>query len=256
MPLAAAATRTTTSAIRLRESKDAIPLMVIRTTNPRVSSIMTTSTIARCSLTTASLPIMGKGEVLRLDSVTSTQDIARELPVGSIVIANYQTAGRGRLDHRWDTPPSTALLVSFVLQPNPLLSLATGVAGAEACGPEVRLKWPNDLLLADRKVGGILVETASDRAICGIGINLTWAPDGAAKLEQPRDEVFARLRIKMGEWSAAPAQRILGRWRELSATLGRRVRIDSTEGVAEDIGPAGELIVDGQAYVAGSVTHL
>jgi BirA family transcriptional regulator, biotin operon repressor / biotin---[acetyl-CoA-carboxylase] ligase len=204
----------------------------------------------------ASLPVVGKGEVLRLDTVTSTQDIARDLPLGSIVVANYQTAGRGRLDHRWDTPPGTALLASFVLEPNPLLSLAAGVAAAEACGPDVRLKWPNDLLLGGRKLGGILVETTPERAICGIGVNLTWAPDGAATLSRPRDEVLARLRERIGEWTAAPAPAILERWRELSATLGRRVRIDSTEGLAEDIGPAGELIVDGHAYVAGSVIHL
>jgi BirA family transcriptional regulator, biotin operon repressor / biotin---[acetyl-CoA-carboxylase] ligase len=193
---------------------------------------------------------------LRLGSATSTQDVARELPIGSIVVADHQTAGRGRLDRRWEAPPGTALLVSFVLSPNPLLSLAAGVAAAEACGPPVRLKWPNDLLLGDRKLGGILVEAGPARAVCGIGINLTWAPDGAAKLDQPRDQVFERLRTEMGEWTAAPADRVLGRWRQLSATLGRRVRIDGTEGVAEDLGPMGELIVDGVPFVAGSVTHL
>ena len=199
---------------------------------------------------------MAQPRILRLDSVTSTQDLARDMPLGSVLIANYQTAGRGRLDHRWDTPPGTALLVSFVLEPNPLLSLAAGVAAAEACGPDVRLKWPNDLLVNERKLGGILVETTPDRAIGGIGINLWWAPDGAAKLEQPRDEVLTRLSKKIEEWTGAPAQRVRERWRELSATLGRRVRIDSTEGIAEDIGAGGELIVDGRAYVAGSVTHL
>lgn len=199
---------------------------------------------------------MGKAEILRLDSVASTQDVAREMPLGSVVVANYQTAGRGRLDHRWNTPPGTALLVSFVLEPNALLSLAAGVAAAEACGPDVRLKWPNDLVLDERKLGGILVETTPGRAICGIGINLTWAPDGAAKLEQPRDELLARLSTQIAEWTVAPADLVLARWRELSATLGRRVRIDSTEGIAEDIGAGGELIVDGRAYVAGSVTHL
>ena len=54
------------------------------------------------------------------------------------------------------------------------------MAAAEACGQGVRLKWPNDLLLDGRKVGGILVEATPAKAICGIGINLTWAPDGAA----------------------------------------------------------------------------
>lgn len=256
MPLAAAATRTTTSATRLRESKLAMPLIVITRRSPRVKNIITTSTIARCSLTQASLAVVGGAKIVRVDSVTSTQDIARTLAVGTIVVANHQTAGRGRLDRRWDTPPGTALLVSFVLEPSPLLSLALGVAAAEACGPEVRLKWPNDLLLDGRKLGGILVETTPERAICGVGINLTWAPDGAAKLERPRDAVLERLRAKTDEWTAAPPPAVLARWRALSATLGRRVRIDSTEGVAEDIGPNGELIVDGHAYVAGSVTHL
>ena len=199
---------------------------------------------------------MGKGQVLRVATVTSTQDVARAMPVGSVVVADHQTAGRGRLEHRWESTSGAALLVSFVLPPNPLLSLAAGVAAAEACGPDVRLKWPNDLLLDGKKLGGILVETTPDRAICGIGINLTWAPDGAASLEQPRDDVLDRLRTRIDEWTSAPAEAILQRWRELSATLGRRIRIDSTEGLAEDIGANGELIVDGRPYVAGSVRHL
>jgi BirA family transcriptional regulator, biotin operon repressor / biotin---[acetyl-CoA-carboxylase] ligase len=193
---------------------------------------------------------------LRVGSVRSTQDVARGMPVGSIVVADHQTAGRGRLERRWESPRGTALLVSFVLEPNPLLSLAAGVAAAEACGPDVRLKWPNDLLLLGKKLGGILVETTPERAICGIGINLTWAPEGAAKLEQPRDVVLDRLRTSIEQWTAAPPDAILRRWRELSATLGRRIRIDSTEGLAEDIGVNGELIVDGRPFVAGSVTHL
>ena len=193
---------------------------------------------------------------MRLGSVTSTQDVARAMPVGSIVIADHQTAGRGRHERRWDAPPGTSLLVSFVLPPHPLLSLAAGVAAAEACGQPVRLKWPNDLLLDGRKLGGILVEAMPEKAICGVGINLTWAPEGAARLARPRDELFEALRDQLDQWTAAPEDQILGRWRALSATLGRRVRIDSTEGLAEDIGPHGELIVDGVAYVAGSITHL
>ena len=203
---------------------------------------------------------MKKPQILRLGSVTSTQDVARTLPVGSIVVADHQSAGRGRLDRVWQARAGTALLVSFVLEPNPVLSLAAGVAAAEACGPSVRLKWPNDLLLGDRKLGGILVEVAQDKAVCGVGINLTWAPEHGAMLKQPRDDVLERLRIAMSRWTAAPADVVLRRWRELSATLGRRVRIElsgeTKEGLADDIGPRGELIVDGIAFVAGSVTHL
>ena len=198
--------------------------------------------------------------VVRRESVTSTQDVARLLPIGSVVIADHQTAGRGRLDRRWESPPGTALLVSFVLRPNPLLSLAAGVAAAEACGGGVRLKWPNDLLLGSAKVGGILVEAGPTKAICGIGINLTWAPQGAAKLNQDRDRLLDKLRVELERWVSADAEKVLDRWRELSDTLGRRVRIELAEkvieGMAEDIGPGGELIVNGTPVTFGSVIHL
>jgi BirA family biotin operon repressor/biotin-[acetyl-CoA-carboxylase] ligase len=198
--------------------------------------------------------------LIHLISVASTQDVARDLPIGSVVVADHQTAGRGRLDHRWEAPPGTALLVSFVLAPNPLLSLAAGVAAAEACGQGVRLKWPNDLLLGGRKVGGILVEATPIKAVCGIGLNLTWAPEGGATLNQPRDELLARLRPAVERWSSAPPSDVLARWRELSETLGRRVRVQlpdrAFEGIAQDINQRGELIVDGEVVTAGSVTHL
>jgi BirA family biotin operon repressor/biotin-[acetyl-CoA-carboxylase] ligase len=198
--------------------------------------------------------------VVRVKSVTSTQDVARPLPIGSVVVAEHQTAGRGRLDRRWESPPGTALLASFVLPPNPILSLAAGVAAAEACGGEVRLKWPNDLLIHGAKVGGILVEATAAKAICGIGINLTWAPEGAATLNQDRDQLLDKLRVELERWSSAKPDVVLARWRELSDTIGRRVRVEmagkTVEGVAQDIGPAGELIVDGAPVIFGSVIHL
>jgi len=197
---------------------------------------------------------------VRIKSVTSTQDIARPLPIGSVVVAEHQTAGRGRLDRRWESPPGTALLVSFVLPPNPLLSLAAGVAAAEACGDHVRLKWPNDLLLHGAKVGGILVEARAAKSICGIGINLPWAPEGAATLNQDRDRLLEKLRVELERWSSATPVAVLARWRELSDTLGRRVRVEMAGrvvvGIAEDIGDNGELIVDGKPVAFGSVIHL
>jgi BirA family biotin operon repressor/biotin-[acetyl-CoA-carboxylase] ligase len=199
--------------------------------------------------------------VIRLDSVTSTQDEARTLPVGSIVVAEEQSAGRGRLERAWQAPRGSALLATFVVEPSPLASLAAGVAAAAACGPEVRLKWPNDLLLGGRKLGGILVEAHAGRQLIGIGVNLAWAPPGAARLPGvERDELLERLRAELPGWLAKPAPEVLRRWRELSDTLGRRVRVElprgSREGVAQDIAPDGALIVDGEPVHAGDVVHL
>jgi BirA family biotin operon repressor/biotin-[acetyl-CoA-carboxylase] ligase len=201
-----------------------------------------------------------KPRFVRLASVTSTQDAARDMPIGSVVVADHQTAGRGRSSHRWEAPPGTALLVSFVLPPNPLLSLAAGVAAAEACGRGVRLKWPNDLLLNGRKVGGILVEASPARAVCGIGINLTSAPEGAATLDESRDQLLERLEPAIERWSSAPAASLLARWRELSDTIGRKVRVELPdrviEGTASDIDPSGALVVDGVLVSAGSLSVL
>ena len=198
--------------------------------------------------------------IVRLASTSSTQEAARELPVGSIVVADHQTAGRGRLDRRWEAPPGSALLASFVLEPQPLLSIAAGVAAAEACGPDVRLKWPNDLMLRGRKLGGILVEISSGKAVVGVGINLASAPPDAARLGRPRDELLERLRAALSLWTSASSGRIVERWRELSVTLGRYVRVElpgqAFEGIAEDIAEDGALVVDGRRIGAGDVIHL
>ena len=197
---------------------------------------------------------------VRLDSVTSTQEMARPLPIGSIVVANHQSAGRGRLDRTWSTPPGTALLASFVLLPHPLASLAAGVAAAEACGDEVRLKWPNDLMVGGRKAGGILVEMTGVKAVVGIGINLTWAPEGGARIDRDRDALLEMVAARLRFWWAAPPAEMVRRWRELSDTIGRHVRIELAgrvvEGLALDIAEDGSLIVDGTPISAGDVIHL
>jgi BirA family transcriptional regulator, biotin operon repressor / biotin---[acetyl-CoA-carboxylase] ligase len=187
--------------------------------------------------------------------------VARDLAIGSIVVAAHQTAGRGRRqERRWEAPPDSALLASFVLAPGPLLSLAAGVAAARACGHSVRLKWPNDLLLGARKLGGILVEVRDRKAIVGIGINLTWAPPGGAALGEARDSLLERLAFELATWTAAPADEVLDAWRGLSDTLGRRVRVElpsgPIEGLAEDLDSDGALIVSGRRVAAGDVIYL
>jgi BirA family biotin operon repressor/biotin-[acetyl-CoA-carboxylase] ligase len=190
-------------------------------------------------------------------------DLARAGAADGLVVgADHQTAGRGRRGRSWDSRPGGSLLVSVVLRPvPPLVTLAAGVAAAEACrvvaGVTVRLKWPNDVLAAGGKVGGILSELVGDAAVVGLGLNLAWAPPGAARLgpDVDRDAV-------LDAWLAAldaPGD-VLARYRRLCSTLGRRVRVEvpggSVEGVAEDVDGTGRLVVDGRPVAAGDVVHL
>ena len=194
-----------------------------------------------------------------MGAVPSTQDVARRLAIGTVVVADHQTAGRGRLDRRWEAPPGTALLASWVMPVHPLAPLAAGVAAALACGDRVRLKWPNDLLLDGRKLGGILVERTADRCVVGTGINLRWAPPGAAMLDEERDPLVARMADELTRWFAAPDDAVLEAWRGRSDTLGRLVRVqlagETFEGLAEDLAPDGSLIVAGRIVPAGDVIH-
>jgi BirA family biotin operon repressor/biotin-[acetyl-CoA-carboxylase] ligase len=121
--------------------------------------------------------------------VASTNDVAATLPEGAVVLADCQTAGRGRRGHTWFSPPGSGLYVSVVLalgrasgdslRATMLLTLAAGVALAEgleaASGLVADLKWPNDLYVSRRKLAGILAETSGDHVILGFGINTSAA---------------------------------------------------------------------------------
>ena len=205
-------------------------------------------------------------DVRWFDEVDSTNRMAAKLaragaPHGVVVGADHQTAGRGRRGRSWESRPGSSLLVSVILRPVPALtSLTAGVAAAEACraaGVDVRLKWPNDVLSGDRKVGGILSELVGGAAVVGLGLNLKWAPPGAAHLGPAVD----RTALLGGYLAALDAtDDVLGRYRALCSTLGRRVRVELLgsvfEGVAEDVDDQGRLVVDGRGIAAGDVVHL
>jgi BirA family transcriptional regulator, biotin operon repressor / biotin---[acetyl-CoA-carboxylase] ligase len=201
-------------------------------------------------------------KIVRLASTPSTQEVARGLPLGSVVVADHQTAGHGRLGRTWEAPPGTALLASFVMPARALASLAAGVAAANACGPPSRLKWPNDVLLGGAKLAGVLAELHGDRVIVGIGVNLSWAPPGAARLGAgaDRDALLEKLVTELECWFGASDAEVLAAWRLRAETLGRAVRVElpgeSFEGLAEDIAEDGSLIVSGRAVAAGDVIHL
>jgi BirA family transcriptional regulator, biotin operon repressor / biotin---[acetyl-CoA-carboxylase] ligase len=125
--------------------------------------------------------------VHELASCASTQDELRALaaegaPAFTVVRADVQHAGRGRRGRRWEAPAGTALLVSILLRPRrpphevPVLSLAGGIAAVEcvrAFGADVGLSWPNDVVCAGRKLGGVLAELGPDGCVLlGIGLNL------------------------------------------------------------------------------------
>ena len=199
--------------------------------------------------------------------IDSTNRLAAELardgaPDGLVVVADHQTAGRGRRGRSWESRPGSSLLASVVLRPvPPLVTLAAGVAAAEACEAvadvPVRLKWPNDVMSAGGKLGGILSELVGDAAVVGLGLNLSWAPPGAACLGPAVDRDAL-----LDAWLSALAASadVLVRYRERCSTLGQRVRVElpgeTLEGVAEDVDDEGRLVVAGRRITAGVVVHL
>jgi BirA family biotin operon repressor/biotin-[acetyl-CoA-carboxylase] ligase len=216
---------------------------------------------------------------LHLREIGSTSDRARELaqagaPHGTLVTTDHQVAGRGRQGRTWTTPPGTALTMSLVLREvTPLVPLAAGVAVAEAIGPDAAIKWPNDVLLDDRKVAGILVEARPQEgwAILGIGINVALAPDDfppdlrdrAGTLGRPPEDVAVIRQAVLDALDrrlAQPVAALLDAWRARDALAGRPVTWDGGHGTAEGVDDAGRLRVrlrDGATTVldAGEV-HL
>jgi BirA family biotin operon repressor/biotin-[acetyl-CoA-carboxylase] ligase len=207
------------------------------------------------------------GDIRWFAEVDSTNRLAADLarggaPDGVVVGADHQTAGRGRRGRTWESQPGAALLVSVVLRPSPpLVTLAAGLAAADACqataGVRADLKWPNDILVGEAKVGGILAELVGDAAVVGLGLNLGWAPEGAARLGADVDR-GALLHAYLDSLGA-PGD-VLARYRPRCTTIGRRVRVElpgqSVEGTATAVDDQGCLVVDGRAIPAGDVVHL
>jgi BirA family biotin operon repressor/biotin-[acetyl-CoA-carboxylase] ligase len=229
--------------------------------------------------------------LVRLGRVESTQAVAFTLAADgaadrTVVVAEAQTAGRGRRGRTWHDEPGASLLASIILRPRlhparlPMLSLAAGIAVAEALervtGVAPRLKWPNDVMVDGRKLAGILLESRlgpTPLVVVGVGVNLaqrSFPPALAERATSVRiatgraiepDALLGPLLEAVDVWRArleteggAP---IRERWRVLADTLGRRVSIDGVSGVAVDVDEDGALIVlDGderRRVVAGEV---
>jgi BirA family biotin operon repressor/biotin-[acetyl-CoA-carboxylase] ligase len=224
--------------------------------------------------------ILGK-RISYHETVPSTMDVAFQwgmdgTPEGTLVIAESQTKGRGRMGRGWSSPKGKGVYLSIILRP-PLpptqvaqLTLLSAVAVAEAIedktGMLPQIKWPNDLLLHHKKVAGILTELSAETdrvrfVVIGIGINvntpLNSLPPHATSLKQEAKRHFSRVALtqdvlrKMEFWYGRLLgegfSSILQRWKELSLTLRRPIRISDAsghlEGEAIDIDTDGGLLI-------------
>ena len=200
--------------------------------------------------------------ILRFDSLDSTQRAATGEPLGTVVVADHQSAGQGRHGHTWYSEPGTGLYCSIVLEPTPLLTLALGVATvdaiAQATGIVCDLRWPNDLMLDGRKVSGILVQLANGVAIAGIGINVnhTGFPEGLDATSlllhsdrvQSREDILQALLPAVDGIVQEDSETILRLFAHASSYVaGRRVTVDqpggTITGTTAGLDPNGYLIV-------------
>ncbi|MFB7054984.1 biotin--[acetyl-CoA-carboxylase] ligase [Streptomyces vinaceus] len=208
---------------------------------------------------------------------------AARLPEGAVLVAEEQTAGRGRLDRSWVAPPRSGLFFSVLLKPGDSvpqerwgwLTLLAGVAVASglsrAAGVDTALKWPNDLLVTvngeERKTGGILAERVGDGVVIGIGLNVTLTDEelpvpeaGSLVLakaavtdrEPLLKAVLRALEQWYGDWRAAGGDPAASGLQEAYAadcvTLGRHVRADlpggrTLTGTAEAVDADGRLVI-------------
>jgi len=240
---------------------------------------------------------MGK-KIYYFDAVSSTMDIATGLgmkgsPEGTIVVAETQTKGRGRIGRHWFSPKYKGIYLSLILRPDilpnstPLLTLLCAVSICEAIknetGLDTQIKWPNDLLMHNKKIGGILTELNAEMdtthfVVVGIGINVNNDKkaliEGATSLkEQTKEEInrinliqeiLRRIEANYLYFQQKGSAQIIEKWRLNSATLGRRVKVvcqkAHLEGEAQDIDTDGGLLIRQDSglmekVMAGDIIH-
>jgi BirA family transcriptional regulator, biotin operon repressor / biotin---[acetyl-CoA-carboxylase] ligase len=211
-------------------------------------------------------------------------------PEGVVVVADHQSSGRGRLGRTWSAPAGTSLLMSVLLRPVlpparlHLTAAAVALAARDACGAlggvPPGLKWPNDLVVEERKLAGVLAEVELPAVVVGLGLNLRWGAQApvelpadvrarAVALDQVTGRVvdgavlLDRLLLILGDlltdWDAVARQ-----YRRCCVTVGRPVRVElageTLTGTAVDVTDDGHLLVDDgsrcHTISAADVIHL
>ncbi|MDQ6909724.1 MAG: biotin--[acetyl-CoA-carboxylase] ligase [Actinomycetota bacterium] len=224
---------------------------------------------------------------LRLAAVAHEQGAAAQ---GIVIVADHQTAGRGRRGRTWEAPPGSSLLVSVILDAPaltfaPLATVCAALAAAGACeeatGHRPTLKWPNDVMIGAAKLGGILAETVSPQTIVvGLGLNVDWGgaplPYGATSLADipgappvDRRALLTSYLCHLDEHGAAlhssgGRARLLDGYRDSCSTLGGHVTVDlgreRITGTATGVTEKGSLVVTTDAgareVAAGDVVHV
>ncbi|MCL1804878.1 MAG: biotin--[acetyl-CoA-carboxylase] ligase [Clostridiales bacterium] len=225
----------------------------------------------------------GQKTIFVYESVVSTNDMAKELaadgaPAGTAVVANRQTAGRGRMGRSFYSPPDSGVYLSVILRPkltgSRILLLTTGAAVAaaeaveESCGARMQIKWVNDLYLGGKKIAGILTEAVGGAYIVGIGVNVKESGEGfpaelagkagaldaggaqvsRSRLAAALIEGVRRMGKDLEEGGGHYTGRLIEEARKRSCVLGREVQITGAEGLsaarAVDIDDQGFLIVE------------
>ena len=223
-------------------------------------------------------------------SIASTQSVLigkENLQHGDVFVTEFQSAGRGRLNRAFEATESSALLFSFYLEPKrksldwsaiPLLT-GLGLVNALANFDEkivTNLKWPNDLLIGDKKVAGILAEARTDGVIVGIGLNVemteselpvptatSLALENFSELNRNviLPEILKSIALTIELWESG-SQDVFDQYRQASSTLGKEVEVHLPSGEiissrATGISDVGELLLANGAQVnVGDVIHL
>ena len=227
---------------------------------------------------------LGK-KIIYEDTVSSTMDVAFRLGMegaveGTLVCAEGQTKGKGRLGRHWNSPKGKGIYMSVILRPSlpptevAQLTLLAAVAACEAIqrvsGAGARIKWPNDILVENRKLAGILTELSAETdrvrfVVIGIGINvntpLSVLPAQATSLKEETQKKISRVELlqeilqDLEDWYERLKKQgfapIVQRWKELSSTLGKRIRLvdpgGEIEGEAVDLDKTGALMIRNDA---------